>query len=297
MNRFLFETPLRPGAIRLLHRGTGALLAIQFLLLAPDMGLLYGADGVVDAALLPSQSFLLSAPVLLLVPLAMGYFLLSAVLAFGKLPWAGVLALLLLHGTWHTGGSAFSYGVDYLAASALFYCLCTPQSRPAWHTPAIRLLQLHLCIIYFFGGLAKSLGVTWWNGEALWKAMGQPYHLAQAPDLVAWLGQYPWLWAVGGGAVVMLELCYPLFIWLQHTRPYWLWSIIGMHVGIALFIGLFQFAAVMILLNLVAFHFPYHAVTEQLVHPSHKQPSPPWWAVRKRLSAAARDTRKGGTVY
>ncbi|MFB2121063.1 HTTM domain-containing protein [Parapedobacter sp. 2B3] len=296
MNRFLFETPLHPSAIRLLHRGTGTLLAVQFLLLLPDMALLYGADGIIDPELLPARSLLLSTSVPLSV-IASGYILLSVLLALGRLPWAGVLVLLVLHGAWHTRGSAFSYGVDYVSASALFYCLCTPRARPAWHTPALRLLQLHMCIIYFFGGLAKSLGATWWNGEALWKALGQPYHLEQAPAVVASLASYPWLWAVGGGAVVMLELCYPLFIWFGRTRPYWLWAIVGMHVGIALFIGLFQFAAIMILLNLVAFHFPYRADTEQPVHPSHKHPSPPWWAFRKRLPTPARDTTKGGTDY
>src|SRR5439155_12797337 len=35
---------------------------------------------------------------------------------------------------------------------------------------AIRLLQLHMCVIYLFGGIHKMRGETWWDGSALWYA-------------------------------------------------------------------------------------------------------------------------------
>ena len=34
---------------------------------------------------------------------------------------------------------------------------------------ATRLLQVHLCVIYMFGGLAKVRGETWWDGSAMWR--------------------------------------------------------------------------------------------------------------------------------
>ena len=293
MKQFLFDGPLHPSAIRLLHTGTGALLAIQVLLLLPDVSMLYGPAGLVDRALLPEPDFGIGITDGV-VGFAVSYIVLATLLAFGRLPWAGILVLLVFHAAWHTSGSAFSYGVDYLSSTALFYCLCTPRTRPMWHTPTLRLLQLHLCIIYFFSGLAKALGPTWWNGEALWKAVNQPYHLGGAPGIIDWLGQFAWLWVVGGWGVVVLELGYPVFIWLRRIRPCWLWSIVGMHVGIALFIGLFQFAAVMILLNVVAYHYPYRTKTVQLEYPSYKHPSRRWWAVWKQPSSAVGDTRKGG---
>ncbi len=310
MKRFFFETILHPRAVSALHTGTGALLAIQFLLLFPDLPLLYGPDGLVDHALVASPHGLWIADIVdylahltdvaadhALYLLAALYIVLNILLAIHRLPWPGILFLLLFHGTWHTANDAFSYGADYLGASALFYCLCTPLSQPTCRTPILRLLQLHLCIIYFFGGLGKAMGVTWWNGEAAWKAMNQPYHVAEAPSIIGWLGQFPALWTVGGVIVVVLELGYPLFIWVAHTRRYWLYATVAMHTGIALFLGLFHFSAVMILLNLVAFHYAYLDDTTQPVHPSDGEPSRPWWAAWKRQAAAVRDTREGGITY
>src|SRR5205807_469276 len=34
-----------------------------------------------------------------------------------------------------------------------------------------RILQLHMCIIYSFGGITKCAGLGWWNGESLWRAL------------------------------------------------------------------------------------------------------------------------------
>ncbi len=35
---------------------------------------------------------------------------------------------------------------------------------------ALRLIQLHLCILYFFAGTGKLQGVSWWEGTAIWLA-------------------------------------------------------------------------------------------------------------------------------
>ncbi len=35
---------------------------------------------------------------------------------------------------------------------------------------ATRLLQLHLCVVYLFGGISKLRGEMWWDGSALWFA-------------------------------------------------------------------------------------------------------------------------------
>jgi hypothetical protein len=46
---------------------------------------------------------------------------------------------------------------------------------------------------------------------------------------------------------------YCIFIWLSQTRTIWLLSILGLPLGIAIIMGLWLFAAVMIVLNLSAF--------------------------------------------
>jgi len=42
---------------------------------------------------------------------------------------------------------------------------------------AIRLLQLHMCVIYLFGGISKMRGDEWWDGTALWYGIANlEYH-------------------------------------------------------------------------------------------------------------------------
>ena len=56
---------------------------------------------------------------------------------------------------------------------------------------AIRLIQLHMCIIYLFSGLGKLQGESWWNGEASLVLLGQ----SRIPVLIdmTWLANHPWL--------------------------------------------------------------------------------------------------------
>src|SRR5262249_26718659 len=85
-----------------------------------------------------------------------------------------------------TTGDYAIYGVDEFAHIALFYCVWMPVGY-AWSldrqngkvkgepTPlarlALRILQLHLCIVYFSSGIEKATGEQWWNGEAIWRSV------------------------------------------------------------------------------------------------------------------------------
>ena len=83
----------------------------------------------------------------------------------------------------------FSYGMDNFMTIGLFYLMLSPlpdrasldwrlrDLRPTspellgfWH----RVLQLHLCVIYFFSGLTKCLGSGWWDGSNVWRALIRP---------------------------------------------------------------------------------------------------------------------------
>ena len=43
-----------------------------------------------------------------------------------------------------------------------------PPAPQATARLALRLIQIHFCIIYFASGMAKLQGATWWTGTALW---------------------------------------------------------------------------------------------------------------------------------
>ena len=55
---------------------------------------------------------------------------------------------------------------------------------------AIRLIQLHLCVIYLFGGIGKMRGGTWWDGSAIWFAVGNLEY--QSLDMT-WIAQHSFL--------------------------------------------------------------------------------------------------------
>ena len=55
---------------------------------------------------------------------------------------------------------------------------------------ALRLIQVHLCVIYIFACLSKLQGESWWNGLAIWQAVSNLEY--QTRDLT-WLAWYPWL--------------------------------------------------------------------------------------------------------
>jgi hypothetical protein len=171
----------------------------------------------------------------------------------------------LLHLCAAKSGGFLSYGLDSMMTIGLFYLMLSPlPDRRAldailWASPAADpkvlglfrlLLQLHLCIIYFFGGLTKALGAGWWNGESLWRALTRSPFDVLPPDLVVQVATFlPPL----GIAVWVVELAYPLMIWPHRTRAVWLVLTCGMHVGIGAAMGMYLFALVMIVLNVAAF--------------------------------------------
>ena len=48
---------------------------------------------------------------------------------------------------------------------------------------AIRLLQVHLCVIYFFSGIGKAQGPLWWNGDAILMATANLEYQSLSADV------------------------------------------------------------------------------------------------------------------
>ena len=111
-----------------------------------------------------------------------------------------------------------------------------------------RLLQLHLCVIYMFGGLAKARGVTWWDGTAVWYAVANYEY--QSMDMT-WLSRYPAIIAALSNMTLFWEVFYCALIWPRVTRPFMLAIAVAVHGGIALFLGMSTFGLMMIIANCV----------------------------------------------
>jgi hypothetical protein len=117
---------------------------------------------------------------------------------------------------------------------------------------AIRLLQLHMCVIYLFGGIGKMRGDTWWDGSALWFAFASLEY--QSLDMT-WTVRHRWLLALLTHFTVFWETFYCFLIWPKLTRPICLLLAVGVHLGIAVCLGMKTFGLVMIIGNL-AFLYP-----------------------------------------
>ena len=182
-------------------------------------------------------------------------------------------------------GDLVSYGMDNFTTIGLFYLMLSPLPDQhsldcRWRKPCPkdrhllgffrRVLQVHLCLIYFFGGVAKCLGSGWWNGSNLWRALIRPpFNLIDPEILVRWKFIFP----IAGILICLLEIGYPFFIWGRRTRKIWLIGICGMHIGIGLTMGMYLFSLIMIVLNMAAFgaeliSIPFAKVRQIAVEPS-----------------------------
>jgi hypothetical protein len=152
---------------------------------------------------------------------------------------------------------------------------------------AIRLIQLHMCVIYFFAGISKLQGPAWWNGSALWGAVANLEY--QSLDMT-WLAAWPLTIAAMTHVTVLWELSYPALVWPRFTRPLMLSLAAPLHLGIALFLGMPTFGLVMLIGN-AAFVSPWlvRLVFERRVETAvPMQPSEIWLP-----KAASRKGRAG----
>ena len=126
-----------------------------------------------------------------------------------------------------------------------------PAPRPSVNNSiATRLLQLHLCVIYLFGGLSKMRGEMWYDGSAMWYTLVNYEY--QSLDMV-WLGE--WRFAIGTLTAVTIfwETFYCALVWPKLTRPIALAMAFFVHGGIAAALGMVTFGSIMIVANFAFF--------------------------------------------
>jgi len=275
---FIALTPLARFRV-----GTAILLILALSSLGNDFNTLYAPSGALNPSLLAlgnkpalpaiGQLFVYlhqcsawSYESLILLIQGIYYFLCLALL-FGAFTKPATLLLLALHNSIFISTVSLAYGADYFCQIALFYCLLFPVQRyqsldARWfhYSPisehrlhrCFTILRIHLALVYFFGGLGKALGPTWWNGQALWKALHLPFFY-QPAHWIAGHGLWPVsIMPILGILVWGVELCYPLLLVAPRKYHTAVWAIILLHVGIGLFMGLLLFSLTMIFLNVAA---------------------------------------------
>lgn len=108
---------------------------------------------------------------------------------------------------------------------------------------AIRLTQLHFCVIYAYAGLSKLQGPAWWSGAATWMAFANLEY--QSVDMT-WLAWYPWICDLMTHTTIVWEVFFPVTVWVRPIRPVVLGMGFLMHLGIGALMGMWTFALIMV---------------------------------------------------
>jgi predicted DCC family thiol-disulfide oxidoreductase YuxK len=196
-----------------------------------------------------------------------------AFLAVGRFTRTAAVVAWLLTVSFHNRASWLLNGGDALFRNALFYLMIAPagaawsldslrrtlrgyrdpaagfdldtgrsEPTPTFVPPwSLRLLQIHLCFVYVFTGLAKVPSADWINGEAVYWAINDVV-LTRFP--YAWLPVPMWVCKIASWTTLVFEIGFPLFVVIRRLRPWLLWLGIALHLGILVHFELGWFSIV-----------------------------------------------------
>lgn len=273
-NRFWFQ-PAPPHTLAMIRVLGGAMLFYTHLVWSFDLEAFLGPDAwisrdahraIVGSDYAWSYLWYWESPTALWTAhlLALAVFFLLTIGCFTRV--VSVLSCLITLAYCHRLEGAL-YGLDQVNAMIAMYLMVGPSgavySVDAWwkrrgssERPvvlpsyganiAVRLLQVHLSIVYLFGGISKLKGTMWWDGSAVWFAVANYEY--QSLDMT-WLGAYPWFIAALTHLTVFWETFYPVLVWPRVTRPIMLGMAVCVHGGIALCLGMPTFGLAMIIAN------------------------------------------------
>lgn len=140
-----------------------------------------------------------------------------------------------------------SMGVDTMVTVFLFYLsFCEVWKEKDYDLltkTMVRMSSIHLCIIYFYTGVEKFRGGSWWEGSSLWTVLNNPQ---MAIFNFEWTVHFPWVLAAFAHLTVLFELFFGVLVWNPRTRLLILTTGFLFHVGIGISLDLWAFSAVML---------------------------------------------------
>ena len=274
------SAPRSPQPLAVFRIGVALLLLIQAWTLSSHLTLLFGDRGLTPWSVTEPLASPWVPRLAAIVQLVAGWGV-SATACLQVLASLYALSLVGLLLGWHTrvcavaawvghavllnSGVLFSYGLETFAHISLFYCVVMPvgtafsldvragrvSAAPSpGATLSLRVLQLHLCAVYFLTGVEKAAGAPWQQGTAIWQILMQPQY---SNFDFSWMAYHPWVSKLVTWGTLVIEVGYPLFVWPRRTRAAWVLLTVGMHAGIALFMGLWLFSGIMAVLTFAAF--------------------------------------------
>lgn len=276
-NRFWF-TPADPATLSLLRIFVGAMLLYTHAVWALDLEAFFGRSSWMAPELVRdyggpwrwSHLYLLQSPTALWIAhgAALVVFAMLTVGLFSRV--TSVLAFLLTASYIHRAQGAL-FGLDQINLILAMYLMLGPcgaeysvdralarrmfgaggRAAPSVAANvALRLMQLHMCLVYIFAGTAKLQGGTWWDGTAMWYAFGNGEYQSLDMTWVANSAAGELLCNFLTHLTIAWEISYCALVWPRLTRPIVIALAIPLHLGIALFLGMITFGLMMIVGNL-----------------------------------------------
>ncbi len=273
--RVFFFTAADPAPLGVIRIIVGLLAIWSFATIGIDLGASVGSDGWADVESLhrfwadwkhgaPSWSLWLVVPDRWLRPVWVAGLIILALFTIGLFSrLAAILTWLVMVSTVQRTPVLF-FGFDQALLTWLMYLAATGSSGQSWSVDrwlvrrrggplrppstvsanlALRLIQLHLCLIYASAGLAKLRGKSWWDGTAALIILVTPEYRVR--DLT-WLAAFPSVVYLLTHLTIALELFYPILVWVRLLRPIVVVGMILLHAGIELTLGLTEFSLAMI---------------------------------------------------
>ena len=258
--------------------GVGFLLFVNYAMLLPsDMLALYSDSGVFSRAVVPEMTQLEWFSLFVFFDhdwqvLTFHYvFVVLCFLLFvgWKTGWVKWL-VLIGHISYFNRNEFLFYGVDTVAIALLLILCIAPigsalsldrvrkvrEYKKQYGLEAIlplptsqrgfacqRLMQLQMAVIYFSAGIEKLYGDMWWSGVAPWVALNNNETAFFPTELLA--DQF-WIINLMAFGTILIEISYTFLIWGYKTRPYLLIAALFLHVSIAVMMGMYFFASMMI---------------------------------------------------
>lgn len=290
VENFFFRQDNKTEFLSFFRVAIGAVILLQFIAVLPDFDTLFSSSSIIPQDIMGvfTPDWLITFPKMVsflqnygieesttIVITKISFITLCIFIITGFYSRISAFLLLILQIALLKGSSFFAYGADFFTSMSLFYLILFPAdqhfslrnlifSRTIGDInimPVKRLFQIHISMAYFFSGLDKALGFNWWNGESIWKAIHLPYSNRDLNIDFSWLTEHSYILSFIGWSTIIIEMCYPFFIWYKPTQKTWLFLTVSMHIGIALVLNLYYFSAIMIVWNITNFYFEQYEVT------------------------------------
>ena len=106
---------------------------------------------------------------------------------------------------------------------------------------------IHLCLAYFLSGIHKIHADVWFNGIATYYTLSSERFRGTRWNLI--LAKNGLFVTLTTYATILIEICYSMLVWFRKTRPFVITAAVLLHLGIYVFMMIYDFQLVFIVVQ------------------------------------------------